>query len=337
MDKTALGVKYKISVVIPTWNRLERLMVALQSYRVTEYPYVEFIIIDNHSSDGTWEYLLEQSKVDHRIRVFQNPQNIGPFKSLLRGMCECNSPIFLFMADDDILIGDYIKKCVDLFDAYPKLGMVHHYFEGWQHEKKDKSFDIFLAGREAICEAFMKSGSFPGIAWRFSAFNIADFNLGAGSIYQQVELSLGIVKKWDLAIINGSGLCSVNWGDSILKVRSDQNRPSDYGINERLSYLNNLKDNEILIQCGNAFSGWAYETFKAIYAECKQEAKMFINSINIKLIRITPELIILLLKNGYYSVAISVLIKNSLSLNTYFNYYLWLIFKLKTRNHDKYI
>ena len=55
----------KISIIIPTRNRLDALkkysLKSLEKIRFAELPY-EIIIIDNNSSDGTYDYLIEYSK-----------------------------------------------------------------------------------------------------------------------------------------------------------------------------------------------------------------------------------------------------------------------------------
>jgi glycosyltransferase involved in cell wall biosynthesis len=319
----------KISVILPTWNRLARLKIALDSYRNSNYTFVEFIVIDNNSDDGTWDYLLEIEGIDPRVRPFRNPQNLGPSKTLLRGFCECKSPFIIFMADDDVLKGEYIELCVEIFERYPKVGMVHHFLDGWQAEKKVNKFDIFNSGAEAICEGFMKSGSMPGIAWRLEALRIRDFNMSPRVIYPQVELSIKMLQSWDLGVINSCGLCAVNWGDSVLDVKSIQNRPNDFGIGERMSYLERLSDQFISIKCSIAFSGWAYANFESIFLESPKHAKIFISALNVSLNRMTPEVLIKLFKNGYYYITIKILLENIFSPKVIINYYRWLLYKFK--------
>ena len=52
--------KYKISVVIPTFNRINTLQRALDSVINQTYKPAEIIVVDNGSSDGTLKFLREQ-------------------------------------------------------------------------------------------------------------------------------------------------------------------------------------------------------------------------------------------------------------------------------------
>jgi glycosyltransferase involved in cell wall biosynthesis len=62
-----------VTVTTVTWNSLEYLESCLEGIRrFTEQP-VEILVIDNHSVDGTAEYLAEQPDV----RVVRTPLNIG--------------------------------------------------------------------------------------------------------------------------------------------------------------------------------------------------------------------------------------------------------------------
>ena len=62
-----------ITVVTVTWNSLEFLRGMLEGVREFSDDHVEILVVDNHSSDGTAEYLAERPDV----RVITTPINIG--------------------------------------------------------------------------------------------------------------------------------------------------------------------------------------------------------------------------------------------------------------------
>ena len=51
--------KDKIAVVLVTFNRLDKLKQAVEYYEQQTYPIQEVVIVDNHSTDGTIQYLKE--------------------------------------------------------------------------------------------------------------------------------------------------------------------------------------------------------------------------------------------------------------------------------------
>ena len=78
--------KYKISVVIPTLNRINTLQRALDSVINQTYKPAEIIVVDNGSSDGTLKFLREQYPkitilTENKIGV-SNARNKGIKKSI---------------------------------------------------------------------------------------------------------------------------------------------------------------------------------------------------------------------------------------------------------------
>ena len=52
-------MELNVDVVVVTYNRLEKLKKALACYENQTLSFRSIIIVDNHSSDGTYEYLEE--------------------------------------------------------------------------------------------------------------------------------------------------------------------------------------------------------------------------------------------------------------------------------------
>ncbi len=60
-----------VSVVTPTRNRSERLREAIESVRRQTYEWWEMLVVDDGSSDETWELLQKEREADGRIRPFR--------------------------------------------------------------------------------------------------------------------------------------------------------------------------------------------------------------------------------------------------------------------------
>ena len=59
----------QVSVVMPTYNCLEYLPIAIKSIQKQSVEHVEIIIIDDGSSDNSWRYLCLAMACDARIRA----------------------------------------------------------------------------------------------------------------------------------------------------------------------------------------------------------------------------------------------------------------------------
>lgn len=89
----------KVSVAIPTFNRLELLKRAVESAQSQSYEDLEIIISDNASTDGTQEYL--QALTDPRIKVLLNAENLGMVANWGRALNSATGTYFLLLSDDD--------------------------------------------------------------------------------------------------------------------------------------------------------------------------------------------------------------------------------------------
>jgi glycosyltransferase involved in cell wall biosynthesis len=93
-----MGNLPQFSVIIPTYNRLDLLSRTLASVRNQTFNDYEIIVIDDGSTDQTWEYL---SSADHSIKAFrQNNQGAGPARNL--GAAKARGRYFVFLDSDDV-------------------------------------------------------------------------------------------------------------------------------------------------------------------------------------------------------------------------------------------
>ena len=70
-----------LSVVMPVRNAMPYLDQAVQSILDQTYRNFEFVVVDDGSTDGSWERLQHLAESDDRIRLFRNPHPAGPVSS----------------------------------------------------------------------------------------------------------------------------------------------------------------------------------------------------------------------------------------------------------------
>lgn len=92
----------RVSVAIPTFNRVELLRRSVESTLRLTYPNLEIIISDNASSDATTEYLRALS--DQRLIVLLSETNIGMAPNWDRCLAAATGEYFLLMSDDDAFV-----------------------------------------------------------------------------------------------------------------------------------------------------------------------------------------------------------------------------------------
>ena len=67
-----------VSVIVPTYNREKYIERAVQSILRQTYDRYEIIIVDDGSTDNTWEIIQKLEEIDRRIRYIKLEKNQGP-------------------------------------------------------------------------------------------------------------------------------------------------------------------------------------------------------------------------------------------------------------------
>ncbi|MCB9420718.1 MAG: glycosyltransferase [Ardenticatenaceae bacterium] len=90
----------ELSVVVPTFNRLDRLRQVIRALEAQTYPHdlFEVIVISDGSTDGTDEFLQEIETPLNLRPVFQENQGVAVVRN--RGIAEATASIVLFLDDD---------------------------------------------------------------------------------------------------------------------------------------------------------------------------------------------------------------------------------------------
>ncbi len=112
----------QLSVIIVNYNVrffLEQCLYSVQE--ALQGLAAEIIVTDNHSDDGSREYLPHRFE---NVRFIFNDQNLGFAKACNQGLAASSGKYILFLNPDTILPEDGLKKCIAFLDAHPDAGAV---------------------------------------------------------------------------------------------------------------------------------------------------------------------------------------------------------------------
>ncbi|XRO76583.1 glycosyltransferase [Methanocaldococcus sp. 10A] len=136
----------KVSIVVATYNRkdkLEKCLNALVSQTFPQEDY-EIIIVDDGSTDGTYEFLKKKQKEIKNLRVFRQ-NNKGPAAARNLGIKNAKGKIIFFTDDDVIVPSNWIEEFLKVFEKYPEVVAVGGYLEASEEMIKKNIFARYEA------------------------------------------------------------------------------------------------------------------------------------------------------------------------------------------------
>ena len=114
----------KLSVLIPTYNRKNRLEKTFPEVISNKSDEIEFIVVDNNSKDDTAEYIKELAKYDDRIRYFKNYINLGPNRTIYRAILEAEADWVIIVPDDDFFPNKFFDDIIEQISANIGCGLI---------------------------------------------------------------------------------------------------------------------------------------------------------------------------------------------------------------------
>lgn len=111
----------KVTILLTCYNHVKYIPVALESIRSQTFTDYDIIALDDGSTDGTREWLSEQTG----IKVVFNEQNLGTYGTLNKGLDMATGEYVAVFNDDDVWMPTKLEKQVALLDNNPRVGLVH--------------------------------------------------------------------------------------------------------------------------------------------------------------------------------------------------------------------
>jgi len=112
----------KVSILVPCLNARTFLKERTDSILVQSCSDWEAIVLDSHSTDGSWELFQSIASVDPRFRLYQIPRE-GVYAALNRGI-ELATGEFLHVATcDDTMVPEFLSDMLELFTQCPEAGI----------------------------------------------------------------------------------------------------------------------------------------------------------------------------------------------------------------------
>lgn len=118
-----------LSVIMPVYNAKPSVKQAIKSILNQTYKKFEFIIIDDASTDSTFNTLKDFKRKDKRITLIQNKKNLGVTKSLNKAVAKALGKYIVRMDADDWSYPERFELQVELMEKNPEVVVSGSYVE----------------------------------------------------------------------------------------------------------------------------------------------------------------------------------------------------------------
>jgi len=153
-----------VSVITPFYNGVEYLPECADSVLRQTYRNFEYLLIDNHSSDGASQVARDIAARDPRVRVIVPPTFLPQDDNYNFGLSQAapGSAYLKVVAADDWIFPSCLTEMVALAEAHPRVGLVSSYrlrgtnVDGNGVDPEQR----VMSGRDA-CRLYLLQGVYP--------------------------------------------------------------------------------------------------------------------------------------------------------------------------------
>jgi glycosyltransferase involved in cell wall biosynthesis len=227
LDKTDWPL---LSIIVPACNEADHIEAALTSLLDQDYRQLEFVVINDRSSDGTGEIIERLAASDSRVRavhIESLPKGwLGKVHALREGVREARGDWYLF-TDADVYfqpsalrhaVGYALHHRLDHLACFPEIA---GYSSFWL-DVVVRSFLLLLCPTARIAEINVEGSEVPVGIGAFNLVSASAFKRTPGFEWLRMEpaddLGLGMMLKQSGArsrLLNADGEMRVPWYESV--------------------------------------------------------------------------------------------------------------------------
>jgi glycosyltransferase involved in cell wall biosynthesis len=202
-----------VSVCISAYDVERYLRESIESVLAQSYRQLEVIVVDNGSSDGTYD--VARAIDDERFRCFRLEENIGGYQAMNMVASMARGDFVAIYHPDDVYDPTIVEKEVAYLEAHPEAGAVftmYHFMDegGTVYDGRDVPAE--LAGREHVTyddafPAMLRHGNMM-FAWptfmirREVLLDVGPFDAERWDIAADLEFVLRLARRYPLGILD---------------------------------------------------------------------------------------------------------------------------------------
>ena len=125
----------KLSVIVPVYNLsayVEECLISVLEQQ-TDFEF-EVVVIDDGSSDDSWDIMQQLATQWPQLRALQNPQNIGVCLTIRALLEQARGDYLVYIDGDDVALPGKLQALADHLDTNPECNFVYHEAEVFDSE-----------------------------------------------------------------------------------------------------------------------------------------------------------------------------------------------------------
>jgi glycosyltransferase involved in cell wall biosynthesis len=156
MEQQTTSTTPLVSVLTPTYNRADFLAETIDSVLAQTYPNIEYIVIDDGSTDNTQEILNRYST---RLTWHTHP-NMGETRTVNKGWALTHGEYIIVVNSDDPIFPHTIETMVAFMEAHPDVLVS---YPDWQIiDKESREVGVINALSGDVLDMLRYCACFPG-------------------------------------------------------------------------------------------------------------------------------------------------------------------------------
>jgi glycosyltransferase involved in cell wall biosynthesis len=119
MASASMTAAPRISVLLTSYNRQDFIAGAIESVLVQTFADFELVIVDDGSTDRTVE-IAQRYLADPRVRLVQNPRNLGQFENRRYAATLARAPFLKYHDSDDLMYPHCLATMIEPLEREPR-------------------------------------------------------------------------------------------------------------------------------------------------------------------------------------------------------------------------
>lgn len=158
-------MKNIVSIIMPIYNRENKINKAIDSILCQTYKFWELILVNDGSTDNTEEFCNKYLKKDKRIKYLKI-KNSGPGEARNKGILTAKGKYIMFIDSDDFYEEKMVETMVESIEKYECECVICNRIINNKNKKITRDFadkDMIIENKQEFIEYFQKNNLFNSV------------------------------------------------------------------------------------------------------------------------------------------------------------------------------